>query len=68
MNIRDEFIQTAFQKARFEILSDDGTIYGEVPSCPGVYANADSMEACRNELFEVLGEWVLFRQERNLSF
>jgi predicted RNase H-like HicB family nuclease len=65
---RDKFIQAALQEARFEILPDDGTFYGEISSCQGVYANAVSIEACRNELLEVLEEWVLFRQERNLSF
>ena len=66
MNSRAEFIRSAFREARFEILPDDGTFYGEIPSCQGVYANADSMEACRNELREVLEEWVSLRLRMNL--
>jgi len=53
--------------AKYEILSDDGTFYGEIPGFDGVYANADTLEACRDELEEVLEEWILFRISRNLS-
>jgi predicted RNase H-like HicB family nuclease len=67
MNSRGEFIRSAFREARFEILPDDGTFYGEIPSCQGVYANADSMGACQKELFEILEEWVFFRSRMNLS-
>ena len=66
MNSQAEFIRIAFQQSRFEILPDDGTIFGKIPSCQGVYANVDSMEACRKELFEVLEEWVSLRLRMNL--
>jgi predicted RNase H-like HicB family nuclease len=33
----------------------------------GVYANAATLEACRDELEEVLEEWVLFRVSRSLA-
>ena len=33
----------------------------------GVYANADTIEACRDELEEVLEEWILFRISRKLA-
>ena len=45
---------------------DDGQFFGEIPECNGVYATAASLEACRDELEEVLEEWVLFRVHRNL--
>ena len=54
-------------RAHYEILEDDGGFYGEIPDLEGVYANADSLEECRDELEEVLEEWVLFRVSRNLS-
>ena len=43
--------------ATYELL-DDGTFYGEVPPLAGVYANANTLEACREELAEVLEGWV----------
>ena len=61
-----EYIQAALRHAKYEILSDDGSYYGEIPECNGVYANAKTLEDCREELRTVLEEWVLFRIHRNL--
>jgi predicted RNase H-like HicB family nuclease len=61
------YIRASMRLAKYEILSDDGTFYGEIPGFDGVYANADTLEACRDELEEVLEEWILFRISRNLS-
>jgi len=54
------------KKARYEILEDDGSFYGKIPGFKGVYANADTLEECREELEEVLEEWLFFRISRNL--
>ena len=61
-----EYSQAALRHAKYEILPDDGSYYGEIPECPGVYANATTLEDCRDELREVLDGWVLFRVHRNL--
>ncbi|MCK4234132.1 type II toxin-antitoxin system HicB family antitoxin [candidate division WOR-3 bacterium] len=61
-----EYIRTAMKKAKYEILSDDNTFYGEIPGFDGVYANADTLEVCHNELEEVLEEWIFFKISRNL--
>ena len=57
-----EYIQAALRHAKYEILPDDGSYYGEISECNGVYANAKTLENCREELREVLEEWVLFRR------
>jgi len=62
-----ENTQAALRHAKYEILQDDRSYYGEIPECPGVYANAETLEDCREELREVLEEWVLFRVHRNLA-
>lgn len=62
-----EYTQAALRHAKYEILTDDGSYYGEIPPCPGVYANAPTLEECREQLREVLDEWVLFRVHKNLS-
>jgi predicted RNase H-like HicB family nuclease len=62
-----KYIQTAMRHAKYEILSDDGSFYGEIPICKGVYANAASLEECREQLEEVLEEWILFRVHKNLD-
>ena len=45
-----KYIHAAMSKARYEILPDDGTFYGEIAGFNGVWANADTLEACRDEL------------------
>ncbi len=62
-----QYIQAAMRQAKYEILSDDKSFYGEIPDFQGVYANAETLEDCRNELAEVLEEWIFFRLSRNLS-
>jgi predicted RNase H-like HicB family nuclease len=61
------YIQAAMRRAEYEILPDDGSFYGEIPGFDGVYANADKVEKCREELEEVLEEWILMRVSRNLA-
>ena len=61
-----EYLQAAMRHARYEILSDNGSFYGEIPGFVGVYANSRALELCREEMEEVLDEWVLFRVSRNL--
>ena len=61
-----KYISSAMKKARYEILEDDGSFYGEIPGFKGVYANANTLEECREELEEVLEEWLFFRISRNL--
>jgi predicted RNase H-like HicB family nuclease len=61
-----KYIQSAMEHAKYEILQDDGTYYGEIQECPGVYSKALTLEKCRKELEEVLEEWILFRVHKNL--
>ena len=61
------YIRAAMGRARYEILPDDGSFYGEIPGFEGVYANAETLEACREELEEVLEEWLFLRVAKNLS-
>lgn len=60
------YIRAAMRQAQYEIMPDDDTFYGKIPGFDGVYANATKLEACREELEEVLEEWILFRVFRNL--
>lgn len=62
-----EYLSAALHKGRYEILSDDGSFYGEIPGFDGVYANATTLEKCRDELEEVLEEWIFVRLSRGLA-
>jgi len=61
-----KYIQTAMRHAHYEILPEDGTVYGEIPGIQGVWANADTVEACRDELQEVLEDWLLLGFRRQI--
>ena len=63
-----DYIQAAMRHARYDILPEDGTFYGEIPECPGVWANAVTLEECRRELQEVLEDWLVvgFRRGHTL--
>jgi predicted RNase H-like HicB family nuclease len=53
------YIQAALRRAKYRILDDDGSFFGEIPGLQGVYANAATLEACREQLQEVLEGWIL---------
>lgn len=52
------YIQKAMHRANYELL-EDGTFYGEIAECSGVYANAETLETCRELLQEVLEGWII---------
>ena len=60
------YIRAAMHRAKYEVLPDDGSFYGEIPGFDGVYANVGTLEVCRDELEEVLEEWILLRVSKNL--
>ncbi|MBI5216484.1 MAG: type II toxin-antitoxin system HicB family antitoxin [Ignavibacteriae bacterium] len=53
-----QYIHSAMRRARYELLPD-GSYYGEIPGFQGVYANASSLETCREQLQEVLEGWIV---------
>ena len=61
-----DYIRSTMHRARFEILSDDASYFGEIPGFDGVNANADTLEKCREELEQVLEEWILVRVASHL--
>lgn len=60
------YIGRAMDHAKFEEL-DDGGWYGEIEGFDGVWSHAPSEEESRQQLEEVLEEWVLFRVSRQLE-
>ena len=53
------YINAAMRKAHYDILPDNEGYYGKIESLQGVWANAKTLEACREELREVLEEWII---------
>ena len=60
MPILTAFTEAAMYEATYKML-EDGTFFGEIPSCPGVWANEKTLEMCRNVLREVLEEWLILK-------
>ena len=61
-----KYLKAAMRHAHYEILPEEGQFYGEIPECNGVYATGETLEECREEMEEVLEEWILFSVSRNL--
>jgi predicted RNase H-like HicB family nuclease len=53
------YLDAALRRAKYEIIPDDGTYFGEIPGLNGVWANADTLESCREELLSALEDWVV---------
>ena len=60
-----EYIQAAMRKAKYEILDGNEGFYGEIPGFQGVYANAETLEECRELLADVLEGWILLHISEN---
>ncbi|MGA2660998.1 MAG: type II toxin-antitoxin system HicB family antitoxin [Verrucomicrobiota bacterium] len=59
-----EYLRAGMAKARYELLGDGKGFYGEIPGFRGVLAQAETIEACREELAGTLEDWLLFRISR----
>ncbi|KHE93964.1 MAG: hypothetical protein K8F52_14430 [Candidatus Scalindua rubra] len=58
------FINAAMHKAHYEVLSDNEGYFGKIEGLHGVWANAHTLEDCREELREVLEEWIILGVKR----
>jgi predicted RNase H-like HicB family nuclease len=64
------YIKAAMGKAHYEILPDSEGYFGTIEGISGVWANAATLEECREELKEVLEEWILLglRMGHSITF
>lgn len=61
------YLDAAMEHARYEIIEDEGTYWGEVTGLQGVWARHATLEGCRRELREALSDWVAVRLRLNLD-
>ena len=54
------FIKSKLGRANYRILKDR-SYFGEIPGLRGVWASAKTLEACRQDLREVLEDWILLK-------
>lgn len=53
-----EYVAAALRLAHYELM-EDGQFFADVPELPGVWASASTLAACRDELREVIEDWLL---------
>jgi predicted RNase H-like HicB family nuclease len=61
------YIEKAMALAIYEIIEDDKTYWGEIPSLQGVWANHPTLEGCRQDLQEALSDWIALRLRLGLQ-
>jgi predicted RNase H-like HicB family nuclease len=61
------YIDAAMEQAVYDIIEDEGTYFGQIPSFQGVWARATTLESCRRSLRETLGDWIALRLQLNLA-
>jgi len=59
-----KYVDAALRKAEYKRIGD-GTWFAEIPGFEGVWANANTVEECRDELVEVLEEWLILKIRDN---
>ena len=57
------YLQAALALAHYELM-ENRRYFGSIPPCPGVWAEAATLEACREELRTAFEGWVLLGLQR----
>lgn len=60
-----DYIQAAMNRAKYRIVEEDGSYFGEIPGFRGVWANAADLGECRNLLQEALEGWLVLGLQKN---
>ncbi len=60
----ENYLSKVLQKAEYKLL-DDGNWFASVPGFEGVWANGKTVEETRNELIEVLEDWLILKLKDN---
>jgi predicted RNase H-like HicB family nuclease len=53
-----QYIQQALRHAKYELM-ENGRFFGRIPDCAGLWAEAATLEECREELQSTLEDWLL---------
>ncbi len=61
------FIDVAMELARYEIVEDDNSYWGEIPGFEGVWAKHATLTGCQRELREALSDWIALRLRLGLE-
>ena len=59
-----KYIAAAMRHAKYELLEDGEGYFGSIPGLEGLWAQGDTLDACRDELKSALEDWLLFSLSR----
>ena len=62
-----QYLDLAIEMARYEIIEDDRSYWGEIPGFQGVWAKHETLPGCQRELREALSDWVALRLRLGLE-
>lgn len=62
-----QYLDLAMELARYEIIEDDGSYWGEILACQGVWAKHPTLLGCQRELREALSDWIALRLRLGLA-
>jgi predicted RNase H-like HicB family nuclease len=61
------FLDVAMEMARYEIIEEDASYWGEIPGLQGVWARHQTLAGCQRELREALSDWIALRLQMGLE-
>ena len=61
-----EYIRAAMRHALYEYWDDDKVFFGKIPQLEGVLTTGKTLEECREELEEIVEDWLLLSLRKNL--
>ncbi len=61
------FLDVAMEMARYEIIEDDASYWGEIPGLQGLWAKHQTLAGCQRELREALSDWIALRLRMGLE-
>ena len=56
--VHTEYIQAALRRAHYELM-ENGRYFGSISECEGAWGEADTLEACREELRGAIESWIV---------
>jgi predicted RNase H-like HicB family nuclease len=59
-----DYIQAALACAEYEVIEGIAPLYGEVPGLQSAWATGPSIDFCRENLEEVITDWIIVRVAR----
>src|SRR2546425_876866 len=55
-----QYINAAMRHAHYETM-ENGRVFGSIAECPGLWAEAETLDACRQELRATLESWLMLK-------